>query len=192
MSFRIQIGSACRSCAGQSVCGDRVGIFRRGYEVVVAVADGLGHGPEADKAAGVACEYVKKNRTSDVGSLMQGLDEALVRTRGAAVTIVHIDIRSGQLCHAGVGNVQLSARSKTSINAFPTPGVLGRGIRKVMVTKIQLYDGDFFVIYTDGISSRFKVEDYFRVEPQRAADELIEKWSKVHDDATCVTFYVRS
>lgn len=192
MSYRLQIGMSSRVCAGESVCGDKAGIYRKGYEVFLAVVDGLGHGPEANRAACVACKFLEKNWTSDIGSVLEELDSELVSTRGAAATLIYVDTRSGELCHTGIGNVKLSGRCKDNINPFPVPGVLGSGIRKIMISRHQLHDGDFFVVYSDGISQRFDVGDYIALQPQLASEKIIEKWSRSHDDATCVTVQVRN
>lgn len=192
MTYLLQIGSASRICAGQQVCGDQFGIFRMGREILIVVADGLGHGPEANVAARAACDFVKKNMTNELDHLMMTLNKAITHTRGAAVTIIHADMLLGEIRHVGVGNVQLTSWSKTPINPVPTPGVVGGRVRKIVTTRFQLSNGDFFVIYTDGVSSRFNLRDYMYQNPQYTADLLIEEWSRSHDDATCVAVRVRN
>jgi hypothetical protein len=192
MTYRLQIGSASRICAGQRVCGDQFGIFRRGHETLIIVADGLGHGPEANVAARAACDFVKDNLTNDLDNLMTMLNEALAHTRGAAVTLLHVDMVSGEIRHTGVGNVQLVSRSQNRINPVPVPGVVGAGLRKIVTSRFQLSDGDFIVVYTDGISSRLDLRDYTSHDPQNTADQIMSKWSKSHDDATCVAISVRN
>jgi hypothetical protein len=49
-----------------------------------------------------------------------------------------------------------------------------------------LAEGDLLVLMTDGISSRFELEELAVLEPAALAEALIRRHHRIHDDAYCV------
>ncbi len=68
-------------------------------------------------------------------------------------------------------------------------GTLGVQFRRLQEQRLHVGPGDVVVWYTDGVSDRFDVSDYPGVLLDRAsiaAQRIVERFGKSHDDATCV------
>ena len=81
-----------------------------------------------------------------------------------------------------------SAKSpRATLSARTTPGIVGQGVRKVRVWEYPLAEGDLFALMSDGISTRFNLDELAHLAPQPLADAILAAHHKVHDDACCVT-----
>jgi len=174
---------AQRPCRGETICGDAFTEIRE-PGLLVALADGLGHGPLANEASEAFCAHVRRNTGQRLEQLMHGATRAIAGTRGAAAAVMRIDEDAGQLSFAGVGNVELQSVSQVPIRPVCTPGIVGRPLRKVVTYRYEIQPGDLLVMYSDGISSRFDLKKFKRFEPQEIVDQLLEEHGKHHDDAT--------
>ncbi len=181
------IGCASRPKPGEEVCGDRWLVVPRDEGLLVAVADGLGHGPQAAAAATAACRCLEQGAASaPLDDLLRECDRAIAATRGAAVTVCFVDVVRGELRHAGVGNVEVHALAAAPIRPVTMPGVVGGGFRRAVQTAFPLHAGDLVAVFSDGVSSRLQLERYRHRDAQAAADAILHDWGKDHDDATCV------
>jgi serine/threonine protein phosphatase PrpC len=156
----------------------------------VALADGLGHGPMAHEASEAFCDYVRRSMEIGLEQLVRRASDAIARTRGAAAAVVRIDEEAGTLAFAGVGNIELQAISKVPIRPVSTPGIVGRPLRKVVVYRYEIGPGDLLALYSDGISSRFDLKKFKRLEPQQIADGILAQHGKHHDDATVLVIEI--
>jgi serine/threonine protein phosphatase PrpC len=184
--MHVQLGVASRPAVGQSVCGDVSVIARSAPTTLLCLADGLGHGPEANVAAAAACRYAEAHAAEPLERLLHGMDAALANLRGAAVSVLEIDLAAARARFAGVGNVDLRAVARTGVAPPTGPGVLGRGVRRVRVWEYPIAEGDLFVLVSDGISSRFDLEPMARLGAQALADRIVAQHHKSHDDGSCV------
>lgn len=175
---------AGRPKPGETISGDETLIHRVGNGVLIAVVDGLGHGPEAAKAARLACEFLRENAAPDLDDLIRRCGRAIGHTRGAAATLVWIE--GDNLRHVGVGNVEVASSARHGIRPFSTPGVVGRALRKTLATEHRVSAGDLIVLFTDGISARFDLAAMRQLDPEAIAAQLLSNHAKPHDDATCV------
>ena len=55
----LNVGIAKRAFRSARHCGDHGGVWSDGGRLVVALADGLGHGEEAEEAARLAIDFVE-------------------------------------------------------------------------------------------------------------------------------------
>jgi len=182
----VDIGTAERPADGETVCGDGHLIAARDAGTLIVVADGLGHGPHAALAATTLCKYAEEHAEDSLEMLLHGADRAVASTRGAAVMIARVELKTATLTVAGVGNVALRSWSKEKIQPLPARGVLGRGIRNVRTFRYTLSHGDMFALYTDGISGNFDIESVKHQSATAIARTVLENHRKSHDDATCV------
>ena len=182
----MQIEGISRPRVGERVCGDHYEVIPWGEEILIAVADGLGHGPEAAQAAQAACLFVKENAGEKLESLMLKCNRAITHTRGVALTIIRINPEVHSLAYIGVGNVEMQSLSQEPIRPINIPGIVGSKIRRVQETRHVLTPGDLLAVFTDGISNRFQLEKYRRQELKTIARTILEEHGKAHDDATCV------
>ena len=75
---------------GSPHCGDQGDCWASDGKVTLCLADGLGHGEDAEKAARAALDYVAGHCSAPLAELFAGCDAALHYTRGASVGIVVI------------------------------------------------------------------------------------------------------
>lgn len=182
----MQIGEVVRNYPGESVCGDTTVVIQLDQMVTVAVADGLGHGPEAALASKAFCSFVKKNHKKGLEQLMQGAHRALRSTRGVAASILRFDQSTDRLEFVGIGNIEVRTFSKNSVGPVSLPGVVGQQMRKCVVFEYEICAGDLFAIFSDGISSHFGLKKYRNLEAQETANAILVDHSKGTDDASCV------
>jgi negative regulator of sigma-B (phosphoserine phosphatase) len=186
----VSVGTARRPAVGQTVCGDVSVVVASAHGTLVCVADGLGHGADASKAATLACDYARENANTPLDALLRGMDRALGSTRGAAVSVILADASQARLQFVGTGNVELRTIARTPIAPPSMPGIVGRGLRSVRVWEYALAEKDLLVLLTDGVSSRFELGGFSHLDPQALAEAVVAKHHKTHDDACCVAVRV--
>jgi negative regulator of sigma-B (phosphoserine phosphatase) len=182
----VRVGTAFRPAAGCRACGDVCVVVPFAEGTLLCLADGLGHGDAAHAAAQVACEHARAHAGEGLESILRGMDAALSGMRGAAVSVLAIQPGAGRALFAGIGNVELRAVARERIAPPMCPGIVGRGLRKVRVSEHPLADGDLLVLFSDGISSRFDLDELAHLEPQALAEGVVARHHKAHDDACCM------
>jgi hypothetical protein len=185
----VTIGMAQRPCEGETACGDSYTLDLLGGGVLLSVVDGLGHGPNAQVAADAFTQLVREDVTSPIEVIMEAARQRLSPTRGAAAALLRIDEESGVVRFCGVGNVEMHAVSDVKMHPVCAPGIVGHHVRKLLTFEFELPREAFIAVFTDGISSRLKLEQYSHLEPQEAADLILKEHGKMHDDATCVVVH---
>ena len=182
----IAVEIAQRARSSESVCGDVVAITRNPSGVLIAVADGLGHGQFAYEAARTFCDFAVSHVEDGVESIISNAKSVMSKTRGAAAALVNIDEDQKILEFIGVGNIELRSVSKEKICPVSMPGIVGASLRRIRSFRYAVNHDDLFVIFSDGISSRFALEDYRERTDREVADRILDEFGKSHDDATCV------
>ncbi len=171
---------------GERLCGDQLAVVRSEERLVLALADGLGHGEGAHEAATAAMAFVNANAGLTPGDMLRGCDRAIAHTRGVALTVLALDLRNGELLHAAVGNVEVRAVSREPIRPLPQQGVLGVRVRRIVENRYRTHPGDLIVLFTDGISSRADLDPFRTKNASAAARLILETHAKDHDDAACL------
>lgn len=185
----VRYGIADRSLPGEVVSGDRCVMKRLDGRTLIAVIDGLGHGPGAARAADVAASVIDTTSSSALDKVLVNCHRALRHTRGAAITLVVLDEAAGCFEWVGVGNVA-AARFHTErfgqlqcTVLFTRGGSVGMSLPSVEITRSPLVPGDFFVLATDGLSPGFLNEVTRHEDPQVLADRLLDTYQTSGDDA---------
>jgi hypothetical protein len=183
----VDVGFVVHALAGETVSGDRVEAVRDETSLLVAVIDGLGHGPPAAAAAAAAGALVTQSPKLPLVELVQRCGRALVGTRGVAMTVVRLDLPTLELTHVGVGNVELVAASRVPVRPFSRAGIVGASMPRLSLATYRLEPGDTVAMFSDGVSARFSLTDH--LVGQRTARELAEDIVRAHgrgtDDACC-------
>lgn len=185
----MDIGIAERPCQGETVCGD-THLVISGEVTLVAMADGLGHGPAAREAAVAFKEYVEEHAQESLEDILRGASAAISKTRGVAAALARIDQRAMTLSFAGVGNIEMHTVSRERIRPVSIPGIVGSRLRKVKQFDYNLALGDLLMLHSDGISSRLNLEDFRKLGVQEMADTIMEQHGKWHDDVTCLVIRI--
>ena len=157
---------------------------------LIALADGLGHGREAEQASSAAIEHIEDNLEKPLDSLLRELHEKLKGTRGTAITLLRIDRTNGTLEFVGVGNVEVRIHPRPRITPFPKPGVIGAGpLPNKGVLTLEWPEHGSLVMYSDGLSSRLGFErrpDLLALHPSVLCHCLVHEYGRPNDDATAV------
>lgn len=183
---------AARPIPGESVSGDHCVVRVTDTEALLAVIDGLGHGPEAAAAAERAVDVLRENPAEPVEVLLLLCHTALARTRGAAVTVASISTTKGSMSWLGVGNVEAvllrgvpsgnPPRSSTEW-ALLLGGIVGHQLPRLRPGVVDLQPGDMLLMATDGIARTFAEEANVAAGPTRLADRILENLARPNDDA---------
>jgi len=158
-------------------------------QLFVGIVDGSGHGPEAHKIAQTSRDFLEKNKDVELPDLMNGLHENLRGTRGAVAIIGKLDHEASQFHYVGIGIIVLRKFGNSSERAVTQDGVIGYQVRTPKEKLMQILGGDVLVMHTDGISGYFDENDYPEIlkdDAKTIANNLIKKFGKNNDDATCV------
>src|SRR5690349_8004923 len=87
----IEYGIAAKPLKGEPFSGDACLVRQMGDSALLAVIDGLGHGPHAAEAANAAIAVIEGHLDQPLIQLAKLCHRALVQRRGAAMTLVLIE-----------------------------------------------------------------------------------------------------
>jgi serine phosphatase RsbU (regulator of sigma subunit) len=174
---------------GHRVGGDAAVVVPAGSGVFAAVVDVLGHGKEAHELAVRMHDDLVAQPSDDVVGRLVRLHEAYRGSRGAAVGLCFVDPAAGRLRFAGIGNTVIRRFGESESRLVSHDGVVGGTMRTPVEEALALSAGDVIVMYTDGVRSHFNPSDYPRLRtdaPHAVAANIIHRFGKTHDDASCV------
>ena len=184
------VGAVCLPLPSEEVCGDAWRCAANDGRLLLMVADGLGHGPQAASASGAATALVQPGGTFDPAAMLQQAHGALQGTRGAAVAVACLDSAADELRFAGIGNISVSlhggdnARHLVSHN-----GIVGSNMRKVQEFTMPLTDDAMLIMHSDGIGTRWDLDRYpglSQRHPALIAAVLYRDHARGRDDASIV------
>jgi phosphoserine phosphatase RsbX len=169
---------------GEAFSGD-AGVVRATPDGTwVMLVDGLGHGPLAAHAAGLAVEeFANFPAHLPVEDALKRVHERLLGSRGVAAALAWFDARGVTL--AGVGNVEVRGLERR-LPYIPDNGVLGGRIRRIRSTTIDLEPGERLLFHTDGVARRTPFDTLTSLEPTTLCSVLIDEHSHSYDDATVI------
>lgn len=180
-------GAATRPKQGQTISGDAFVVEEFGEQQLLAsVIDGLGGGSEAARAAENAVTVLRGYPGHPLNDLIKRAHQALHGTRGAVIAMIQMHLQRRQMAFVGVGNIGIQVYSSTSIKPISKNGILGYRLPNLLCLDYSYNSGDTFVLYSDGISSRFGLDNELDVAnpPQALADTILGRYGKQNDDAT--------
>jgi anti-sigma regulatory factor (Ser/Thr protein kinase) len=186
----VEIGAVCQPKSGEEVSGDDWGLATRPRKYTLTLADGLGHGPDAHKAARVAIDTLYRFPNVSPATLLENIHAAARPTRGAAVAVCELDQEQRVCRFAGVGNIGCTvivdtvARHMVSHN-----GTVGHSVRKIQEFAAPWPQNAILVMHSDGVSTQWDLEAYPGLSarhPSLIAAVLYRDFSRHRDDATVV------
>lgn len=185
----IEWGVAIRELSGQDESGDGYLVESHPDGALVAVVDGLGHGPKAAEVANVAIAVLEGNADKPVDFLFERCHRELAGTRGVVMSLASLDARDGAMTWVGVGNVTgllLRADSRAERareTLLPRGGVVGYRLPSLYPVVISVARGDTLIFATDGLRSGFTEGVALNDAPQQIADHILEHYGRGTDDA---------
>lgn len=186
----IEWAAAGRPLPGQQESGDRCLVQPYSGGVLVAVVDGLGHGPDAAVAGRAAVATLAAHAGEPVGMLAERCHQALKGTRGVALSLALCDTPGHTLTWAGVGNIE-GVLLRADPYARPAreyllqrSGVVGYQMPpSIRAERLPVSRGDTLLLATDGIHGGFVEDIRLDDPPQRVADGILARCARETDDA---------
>ncbi len=174
---------------GEEVSGDDWGMVGVNGHRTVLVADGLGHGPEAARAARAAVEILYKYSDLTPAELVEAAHAGLRHTRGAAVAAAVLDKERRTISFAGVGNIDARVcaageRARHMVSANGTAGAEARTIREFTY---PWPEDAIAVLHSDGIGTHWDISKYPQLaqrDPSLIAGVIFRDFCRRTDDAT--------
>ena len=137
--------------------GDAWAYVRGRDRLTLMLADGLGHGPDAARASAAAADELRRVPDLPPVEMLRRLDDALRRTRGAAVALAQLVPHTGHMLFAGVGNIGARLRTEGIWQPLLSrPGIVG-AYRPALIPEHQTpwKPGSLLVLHSDGLPSRW-------------------------------------
>ena len=186
----IEWAVAARALPGEVDSGDRCLVRPQSDGALLAVVDGLGHGPEAARAAELAIRIID-SRADDPGpAIVARCHEGLRGGRGVTLGLARWNARARDLAWVGVGDVcGIVVRNGAANGAerlLSHVGVVGHVSTPLRVRTAAVGQGSLLVLATDGIERAFDRLLDLREPPESLADRILRECSKKTDDALVV------
>ncbi len=156
-----------------------------------AVIDGLGSGADASRAAKRVINFFKEYTHLNVKNLLLNCQLYVFGERGAAASVLRLNLASGAFEYIGIGNVEGYIWADKPISLVNNNGTLGRAIpQSPYVNKGTVQSGNYIYIFSDGISRDFiNKSTYLHQEPWEMAQK-IEKDHMKNDDRTIMVIKI--
>jgi anti-sigma regulatory factor (Ser/Thr protein kinase) len=183
----VEIGALCVPMAGEDACGDGWAASCDLDGATLLGVDGLGHGPEAAKAARAAIDALARRPSAVPAEVLHTAHEALRITRGAALSVARISYGGDELRFAGIGNVNGLVVDGTTRRALVSHnGIVGANMRKVQEFTADCPPGAIVILHSDGVQTQWDLSDYPGLHarvPLLVAGVLIRDFIRRRDDA---------
>lgn len=186
----LDLAGLCLAAPHESVSGDSWAAHVDGATACIAIADGLGHGPDAARAADAAIALFERRPAADPAELLDGAHSALHGTRGAALALARCDAQQGLVTFAGAGNIVGRLISGSEDRSLMTAhGTVGLQIRHAPPQQQAWGAHALVVLHSDGISTRWNLDDapgLLRCPALVVAAWILHRHLRGRDDATVV------
>jgi anti-sigma regulatory factor (Ser/Thr protein kinase) len=184
----IQVGAVSLPIPGEDECGDGWAVAHAKGACTVLVVDGLGHGPEAARAARTAELTLHQRADLPPGRLMEAMHTVLRPTRGAAAALASLQVEGNELRFAGIGNIAVCVFSGDQCKHLVSHnGIVGHNMRKVQEFQHGFPEDGLLMMYSDGLSRHWNLSAYPGLQachPSLIAGVLYRDFSRGRDDVT--------
>jgi negative regulator of sigma-B (phosphoserine phosphatase) len=169
--------------------GDAWLVRPRGAGALIAVLDGIGHGPPAAEAAAVACGVLVRFTEAPLAEILELCHAELQGKRGIALGLAAYDPVGAALEWLAVGHIQAflirhgaDGRARTT-GLIGSSGIVGRGVPTLRSEIVEAQSGDLLALATDGLRPAFADVLPLPGTLQATADGLMRGFRRGHDDA---------
>ena len=184
----IELGAVCLPKPGEEVSGDGWLFRESGDYRTILMVDGLGHGPNAARAARAATDAFDKHTGAAPGALMQICHVALTPTRGAAGAAARVDTVKKHGTFAGIGNISCRVEWGGERRQLVShSGTLGHVMRRVQEFEFDFPAGALLILHSDGLATHWTSSDYPGLMARHAgliAGVLYRDHDRGRDDVT--------
>ena len=182
---------------GESDSGDRYLVQAVPCGMLVAVVDGLGHGPSAAEAADLAVAEMARMNGGSLVNVVQRCHARLQRTRGVVLSLALFDVMHDTMAWLSVGNVEgrlwcLNSRRMHQALLL-RGGVVGDHVPHLVPAIVPVGYGDLLILATDGINSNFADDVKLSAPARQIAERIVERhWQRTDDALVLVARYAHA
>jgi phosphoserine phosphatase RsbX len=188
-SHILEWGVAERRKAGETVSGDLHLVKPFENSILVAVADGLGHGKAAAEASRLALDTVDEFSHKPLVQVVEHCSQRLRETRGAVMSLALLNALDDSMEWLGVGNVE-GVLLRSAPDEKPareslllSRGVVGGPLPPLRPAAVKVGRGDVLVFATDGIRPGFEAGMVLFERPDDTARDILARDGLETDDA---------
>ena len=157
----IRYGVSQHSLHHDPACGDAWHLAIEPGRFSVMVADGLGHGSDAERAARAGEAVFAAAAFDDATTLFNDMHISMNGTRGGAMAVAQYEAVADRLRFTGVGNIGASLIGPGKSRGLAShPGIVGVQFRKAQPFDYAQVTGQVLILYSDGLQSRWNLADY--------------------------------
>lgn len=184
----LEYGSLAVPIRGETVSGDQWALRSDEDGWTLAMADGLGHGPQAHAASAYVGPISELEASP--AQLLQRANDHSRGTRGSAAAVLRQRAGDAVLHYASVGNVHcvVQRREQAQVLAGQN-GTVGGAFPAVKAQQAAIEPRSLVVVHTDGLSGRWSLDRYAGLRtrhPQVVCGVLFRDCNRQRDDATVV------
>lgn len=147
---------------GEKTSGDGFTLKKTDKYIKMMLADGLGHGPEANLAINEAAAAFKVFPEYSPSETIRFIHSAIKKTRGAVINIIGFNYAERIWTSVGVGNIALRMNGPVNLkNHMSYNGIVGHNIPNTL--NDQQYSVDDYnqaILCSDGIKTRLDMGKY--------------------------------
>jgi hypothetical protein len=158
----------------------------------MALADGLGHGPEAAHAAEVAMACIGAGLERPFDEIFAACDARLRDTRGVALAVAVVSTDSGLLTMASVGNIRsVLLKTGKEYRLGGTRGIVGGGYGRLVPEEKPLSRGDVLALFSDGLDEFSSLRESIDSTAPFSRDQasiVLNRWARPDDDAAVLIY----
>lgn len=187
-----QVGYAIRPIQGETASGDACAVWTKADRIVLAVADGLGHGPHAAHAAQTALRCIGARLDDSCEGIFAACETQLRDTRGVALALAIVEPAKTRVTVAVVGNnraIFLTGQQEVRLPA--ACGIVGASYRELTPQCLLLAAGDVLALYSDGFAELLPLRELLQSTPapaQQLAETALDRWATGRDDAAMLIY----
>jgi anti-sigma regulatory factor (Ser/Thr protein kinase) len=160
--INVHIRSLVIAKPGEELSGDGFYYKRSADYLKVLMADGLGHGKEANSAVNAAVDSFKSCPETSPAEIIRWLHKDIKKTRGMVGVVMVYDIKQKLWNMAGVGNISTKLCAPYSVKGYMSyNGIIGHNIPNSM-SDHQFEQSEFqqIIMCSDGIKTRWDHTKY--------------------------------
>lgn len=185
-SASVDWASARVVAPGHSDSGDQCCVRTIAQRTMLAVLDGLGHGPAAASAARLGVEQIEQSHAQDVVTVVRECHGRLRASRGVVMSLAMFDSLERTITWIGVGNVRGGLwcwQSATWKSLVLRSGVVGDVLPPLQASVVPVTEGDTLVFTTDGIGADIDDRLLKGDSLQVTAERILARCCTGRDDA---------